>query len=256
MATMKEIIETRYLSFNYKEKEILKDVSVKIPENKFTVILGRNGSGKSTLLRLVSGLLPYHSGSVFIDGNNLHELSMKQRAAWVGFLPQKHKAVFPFSVREVVLTGRAARIGIKPVAIDYLVADKAMEMAGITHLKNKVYTELSGGEQQLVMIARTLAQQPRILLLDEPISSLDFNNQIMILRLLRKLVAHGMSIAAVIHNPNLAFLFGDYFVFIHKKKAFESDSENAWKHELVNEIFYEKIHRIDYRGKCIFIPQL
>ena len=254
MAAMKPAIQVDNLSFDYRGKQVLNNISVGIPENKFTVFLGRNGSGKSTLMRLMLGLLPYNMGNIKIYGKELKDLAPKKRAKKLGFLPQQHKAVFPFKVQEVVLTGRAAHVNYTPGKADLLQVKKAMEMAGVQQLSHRIYSELSGGEQQLVMIARVLAQQPNILLLDEPVSHLDYNNQVRLLRLLKNLVSDGMTIAAVIHDPNLAFALGEHFIFVHDGAAVESGSKNACKHELVDKIFHSHIQRLDHRGRHVFIP--
>jgi iron complex transport system ATP-binding protein len=256
MATVKPIVSIKDLSFSFGNKKILNEVSVDIPENKLTILLGRNGSGKSTLLRLISGLLHYHSGSILINGHDLKTLPAKQRAGLIGFLPQKHKAVFPFLVKEVVMTGRAARIGIIPSKNDHRETEKIMDMTGISYLKNRIYSELSGGEQQLVMITRTLAQQPNLLLLDEPISHLDYNNQISLLRLLKKLVAGGITIVAVIHDPNLAFLFGEHFLLFNENQIWDTTSSNPWDHEMISKIFRHEVDRIAHKNKNIFIPRI
>ncbi|MCB2220979.1 MAG: ABC transporter ATP-binding protein [Bacteroidetes bacterium] len=255
MAAVKPIIEIKDLSFAYDGKTVLEDLSICIPENQFTVILGRNGSGKSTLLRLMAGLLPVHQGSILTKGKNLRTYTRRQRSGLLGFLPQKHKAVFPFSVDEVVLTGRAAHIKMVPSKEDRIKRDEAIEMLGIRHLRNRKYSELSGGEQQLVMIARALAQQPKMLLLDEPISHLDYNNQIDLLRLLKYLVSLGISIVAVLHDPNLALFYGDYFILLDHKRAEEADRSNVLNMQITDIIFSQNIRRIEHDGVQLFIPE-
>lgn len=254
MATIKPIIETNGLSFAYQGKTVLKDCTIQIPENQFTVVLGRNGSGKSTLLRLMAGLLPLQKGSVSIDSTDLKKLNARQRAGLIGFLPQKHRAVFPFKVDEVVLTGRAAHVRMIPSEKDRSIRDEAIEMLGIDHLKHRIYSELSGGEQQLVMIARALAQQPKILLLDEPFSHLDYNQQIKLLRLLKQLTGKAISIITVMHDPNLAFFYGDYFILLHHQQFVQSDRLQALQLPITREIFSDHIRRIDHDSAQLFIP--
>ncbi len=254
MAAVNSIIETRNLCFSFGEKEILKNISIRIPENKFTVVLGRNGSGKSTLLRLISGLFSNYKGTILIDGKDMKKYASKERAGLVGFLPQTHNAVFPFLVREVVLTGRAASVGLVPGKEDHTVARKSMEMVGISQLADRVYSELSGGEQQLVMIARVLTQQPKILILDEPISHLDYRNQLLLIRFLKQLVADGMTVISVIHDPNFALFSGDHFVLMQEGKAEISDPENLYEHQFFKEIIQGDLHRIRFQDRFIFVP--
>jgi iron complex transport system ATP-binding protein len=258
MATINNsLIEVEGLSFGYNRgEEILSGISCSVNPDKFTVMMGRNGSGKSTLLRLVSGILPYHKGSIRIRGTELKKLKPGQRARHIGFLAQQHKAVFPFRVSEVVLTGRASYIKYLPGREDEYEAARAMELTGISCMKDRIYSELSGGEQQLVMIARILAQNPDILLMDEPISHLDYNNQIHILKMIRQLVSNGVSVVAVLHDPNMALLFGDEFIYIHDNRAHEVQQKNAWEHAVVNRIFHDDLQPFEYKGKYLLIPQL
>ena len=174
----------------------------------------------------------------------------------LGFLPQHHKPVFPFKVSEVVLTGRASYIQFTPNRRDEYQVDKALELVGIASLRNRIYSELSGGEQQLVMIARLLAQQPKILLLDEPISHLDYYNQIRILKLIKELVSKDITVVAVLHDPNMAYLFGEKFIYVHDGQVHEVNDQNAWEHQLVNKIFDNQLFPVEHQGKYIFIPQV
>ena len=254
MAGLEYIFEVNGLSFAYDKHEVLRDISFNIAKNRFTVILGQNGSGKSTLMRILAGLIPYHSGSVKINYIELNEMKARYRARSIGFLAQKHKAVFPFTVSDVVLTGRAARVSYLPTERDMHVVHNSLEMIGIYHLRDRLYTELSGGEQQLVMIARTLAQEPEIILFDEPVSHLDYNNQIRVMGLIRQLVGRGLTIVAVLHDPNLAFHFGDRFAFIHNHHVYEAAEEKPWHHRLVREIFHENIDITEHEGRCLFSP--
>ncbi|MGD2034376.1 MAG: ABC transporter ATP-binding protein [Bacteroidales bacterium] len=259
MATVNNsfIITVKDLSFGYhRDKAVLSNVNCNIAEHEFTVIMGKNGSGKSTLLRNIGGIVPYHTGSIKIKGKELKRLHPLRRAGYIGFLAQHHKAVFPFKVKEVVLTGRASYIRYLPKKQDEYETAKAMEMAGIYSLKNRIYSELSGGEQQLVMIARILAQQPDVLLMDEPISHLDYNNQLRIIKMIKQLVKSGVTVVAVLHEPNMAYLFGNRFIYIHNKTAHMVEQENPWEHPLVNEIFHDDLRAVEHKGKYVFIPQL
>jgi iron complex transport system ATP-binding protein len=250
------IIKIKNLNFSYEEKNsVIFGVDLTIYKDLFTVILGQNGSGKSTLLKCMSGILSYHSGSIAIKGKELKNLSVKERAKLIGYLPQQHKPVFPFSVFEVVLTGRVSYIRQVPSKHDEAEANKAIHTVGIEHLKDRIYSELSGGEQQLVMIARILAQKPEILLLDEPISHLDYNNQIMVISMLKKLVARGMTVIAVLHDPNMAFLCGDEFIYVHRSVVHKVNEKKPWQHPLTAEIFHNNIQFLEHSDTCVFIPQ-
>jgi iron complex transport system ATP-binding protein len=212
-------ISIRSLSFSYGKSEILRDVSLGVKKAAFTAILGRNGTGKSTLLRIIAGLLPEYTGIVEIGGTNIRSLSLMERAGMVGFLPQFHKPVFPFSVADVVLTGRARFIGLSPSAGDRKAAMEALDRIGIAHLASRPYTDLSGGEQQLVLIARLLAQNPKILLFDEPTSHLDIKNQSRFFRLIRAFIDDGLTVCAVLHDPGSAFLHADELLFTNNNSV-------------------------------------
>ena len=177
MGGLSPAITVEKLSFAYEERPILDEISLEIPSGQFTVLLGKNGSGKSTLMRILGGMLEFERGEVRIMGEELRSFSTRGRAKVLGYLPQHHRPVFPFAVEDVVLTGRASYVSYAPRQEDLDIAVEALRRIGILHLRERPYTELSGGEQQMVRIARVLAQQPRLILLDEPTSHLDFLNQ-------------------------------------------------------------------------------
>ena len=214
MGELTPAIQVEGLSFAYEGRPILNEISLEIPQGQFTVLLGKNGSGKSTLMRILGGMLEFESGEVRIMGEELLSFSSRGRAKVLGYLPQHHRPVFPFAVEDVVLTGRASYVSYAPKPEDLEIAVDALRRVGILHLRERPYTELSGGEQQMVRIARVLAQQPRLILLDEPTSHLDFLNSAHLLRLIRELVDADLTVLAVLHDPNSAFLYGDHFIFL------------------------------------------
>ena len=255
MEQLNNAISVSNVSFAYADTVILEDVNIEIDTGKLTFVLGQNGSGKSTFLKILAGLLHLHKGNIKIFGKDSAKLSFKESSMMTGFLNQSHKAVFPFSVGDVVLTGRAGFINYIPKKTDLTAAGQAMEKAGILHLRNRNYAELSGGEQQLVMIARLLAQNPQILLLDEPTTHLDFTNQSNLIKLLKKLVKEGLTIIAAIHDPNLAFLFGDDFLFVKDKKVIRADeSSTAWDIDFLKTIYHGNIQSIPYNGRALLVP--
>ena len=256
MGKLANAISINKLSYGYTKKNVLENISVQIPKGLFTVIMGQNGSGKSTLLKLISGLLHPSHGDIYIDDKMLRTLSNRKKAHLIGFLGQQHRAIFPFTVEEVVMTGRAAFIGIVPKLSDKIMVEESIEKVGISHLKKRFYTDLSGGEQQLVMIARLLAQQPKILILDEPISHLDFNNQLRIIQLIKQLANEGITVVATLHDPNNAFLFGDFFLFVHEKKVITDEINEPWNNPLIHKIFHDEIELIPYKEKFFIFPKI
>jgi iron complex transport system ATP-binding protein len=181
-------ISIRNLSYRYGNQAVLENIDVNIAAGRFTVVLGKNGSGKSTLFRLIAGFLKCSEGEISLLGRAIATFSDRERARILGFLPQRHRPVFPFTVLDVVLTGRAGHVQFTPKKEDRLLAHEALARIGIEVLENRLFTELSGGEQQLVMLARILAQKPQIILLDEPISHLDFAYQAKVMAIIGELV--------------------------------------------------------------------
>lgn len=248
-------IRVSELSFAYHNKDVLENVNFEVAKGKLTFILGKNGSGKSTLLKILAGLLKPQTGVIKISGKDSSGFSIPERARFTGLLNQQHEAVFPFFVEDVVLTGRAGYVNYLPKKSDSMASLQAMEKVGIEHLRHRKYTELSGGEQQMVMIARLLAQNPEILLLDEPTTYLDFTNQSHLLNLLKELSREGLTIVVVMHDPNLAFLFGDDFLFIKDNQTIRAEGAyNAWDIEFLKSIYQGNFETIPYKDRALLIP--
>ena len=175
-------------------------------------MLGRNGEGKSTLFKTILGLLPPRAGAVRVDGEPISDWSPRRRALTFGYVPQSSGGAFPFTVAELVLMGRTAHRGAfaAPSAADRKAADEAIAALGIEHLAEREWLRVSGGERQLAVLARALAQEPRILVLDEPTASLDFGNQVRVLDAVRSLAeTHGLSVLLSTHHPEQAFACAD-----------------------------------------------
>ncbi len=206
MNKMLEICNAEF-SYNGKEK-IFENINLSIENKDVLCILGPNGTGKSTLIKCMNGLLKLNSGNIFLNDEDIYSLNNTELAKIIGYIPQSHNSTFAFSVFDVVLMGRAPHLTVtsSPGEKDFKIADKALESLGIFHLKDKTYTEISGGERQLVLLARVLAQEPKLLLLDEPTSHLDFGNQIRTLEVINRLSKRGLSVIMTSHYPDHAFL--------------------------------------------------
>jgi iron complex transport system ATP-binding protein len=212
-------LEARALRFAYRGRPpILRGVSLRLEKGTVAAVLGPNGAGKSTLLDLCLGWLKPASGEVVIDGISVLEMSRAERGRRLSLVPQRENVRFDFQVLDYVLLGRAPRL--RPLGApgerDVKVAREALSAVGIRHLAGRSITTLSGGEYQLMLIARSLAQEPAILLLDEPGSHLDPRHQQGILRVLRTLSARGTSVLMTSHNPQSAAAVADT---IHLMKA-------------------------------------
>ena len=186
-------------------------------EARVTSVVGPNGAGKSTFLKCLAAVLPTPRGSVFVDGQDLAGLSGKSRARLVGYVPQEPSFTFNYSVLDFVLTGRAASIPVfsSPSRHDVEAAEEALRYVGLADFPGRPFFELSSGERRLVLIARTLAQQPAILLLDEPTTFLDPRHEIEILELVRRLAAEkGKTVIVTLHALDMAVKYSDVMVFM------------------------------------------
>ena len=215
------VLKVKNISFSYGDEIIFEDITFSIKKGDVLCILGPNGTGKTTLIKCLNGLHETASGEIIVNGKNIKKLSFSQISKYIGYIPQSHTPSFPFSVFDVVLMGRAPYLNLTetPKREDEKIAVESLRTLGIAHLKDKDYTNLSGGERQLVFLARVLCQQPDILILDEPTSHLDFGNQIRLLEIIDKLAESGLSVIMSSHFPDHAFLSSTK-VAIMKDKTF------------------------------------
>jgi ABC-type cobalamin/Fe3+-siderophores transport system ATPase subunit len=202
------ILELKGISCGYGRRTVLHDVNLAVERGENLCLLGPNGVGKTTLFRTILGAIQPQQGTVLVDGHDSRELSRRERARLMAYMPQAHATPFPFRAFDVVLTGRTAHISLTsaPSRHDKDVAWEALARMDIAHLADRPYTEISGGERQLVLIARALAQEPQVLIMDEPSSHLDFGNQARLLSLIKSLVRErDLAVLMSSHFPNHAF---------------------------------------------------
>jgi len=207
---MKSLLEVQDISFRYPGSLILDKVSLCINPGEVVCLLGPNGCGKTTLLDCILGWLKPCEGQIFLNSNDLSAMSARQIARFLAYVPQNHEKTFPYLVRDIVLMGRASFLGPldRPGAEDVAIAEKALEMVGMSHLKNRPYTQLSGGEGQLVMVARALAQNSPLIVMDEPTAHLDFKHELIILETIVELIKKtGLSVLMATHIPNHCYYF-------------------------------------------------
>lgn len=203
-------IEVERLNFSYGPQKVIEDCSFRLERGQIIGLLGRNGSGKTTLLRLLTGSLITKSGSVKADGIDVYKASRRDLGRLIAYVPQAHQAVFAYTAIDMVVMGRNPHLGFfsRPQREDYYKAERALEQVGMLHMRNRYYMEMSGGEQQLVFLARALVQDAGYYVLDEPTSHLDYYNQHAIMRTLEQIVeAQNCGIIIAIHDPNLALSF-------------------------------------------------
>jgi iron complex transport system ATP-binding protein len=206
---MNQMMEMVDGSFSFVENHnVFEDINFSVQKGDIFCILGANGTGKTTLIKCLNGLMKLNSGEVLLNNKNLYSLSHSEIAKNIGYIPQVHTSTFPFSVLDVALMGRSPHLDLfeSPEEKDYKIAEKSLKTLNIYHMRNKPYTEISGGEQQLVFIARVLTQEPSFLLLDEPTSHLDFGNQIRTLDIIEKLAKDSLSVVMSSHFPDHAFI--------------------------------------------------
>lgn len=198
-------------------EDVLKGVGFFAPEGRMTVVVGPNGSGKTTLFKCIAGLWTPRKGIVIFADRDLTRISPRARAKLLALVPQEHDPPFPYRVFEMVLMGRTPHLSLfsTPSQRDREAAYTALEIMGIAALADRPYTKISGGERQLVLLARALAQEAPLLLLDEPTSHLDFRNQIAILEKVRQTMERkGWTVLMTLHDPNLALQFADHVVMM------------------------------------------
>jgi len=202
---MRPILRFCDVSYGYGALDVIRSASFNLDEGSCTALIGPNGAGKTTMLRLAAGTLRPRLGSVVLNDEPLHTLALKQIARTVALVPQQLDVPFQFTVREVVEQGRTPYLGFLrgPMNADRMAVDRALELADVAALQHRIFNELSGGERQRVKIALGLAQQPKLLLLDEPTQNLDIGRQVELIDLLHFLRSEGITIFASIHDLQL-----------------------------------------------------
>ncbi|HOB12003.1 MAG TPA: ABC transporter ATP-binding protein [Syntrophomonadaceae bacterium] len=207
---MQPLLEVRDISFQYPGSLILDKVKFDLNAGEVVCLLGPNGCGKTTLLDCILGWLKPCEGQVFVNGQELTNMPARKIARYLAYVPQIHEKTFPYLVRDVVLMGRASYLGPfeRPSDEDRKIADRALEMVGIAHLKKRPYTQLSGGEGQLVMVARALAQNTPVIVMDEPTAHLDCKHEIIVLETIAELIKKThLSVLMATHVPNHCYYF-------------------------------------------------
>ena len=203
------IFEMRDVACGYeKNNPILEHITFELNSGDICCILGPNGVGKTTLFRTVLSLQPALAGQLLLDGQDITKWTPKRRARSLAYVAQAHTPVFPYKVKDIALMGRLGQVSrfAEPSKKDLQIAEQAMEDMGIRHLRDKLYTDISGGERQILMIAKALAQEPEILILDEPTANLDYGNMARVIDCIRKLAKKGICVIMTTHLPDQAFM--------------------------------------------------
>jgi iron complex transport system ATP-binding protein len=253
------MIQVSDLSFGYGKRMVLNALSFQVKEGTLVSVLGPNGVGKSTLFKCLLGLNHDYSGVVTINGRNAKSMTTKEMAKLLAYIPQSHQTTFSYSVRDMVMMGTTHQMTSfsVPGKSERQQAWHALEMLDLTDLADRPFTYLSGGEQQLVLIARALAQQAKILLMDEPTSSLDFGNQFRVLETVRQLTQHGYTVLLSCHNPQHAFQFSDQVMAL-KNGAVEAfgSPEKVITKGLIENLYQMKVRVMDVSGEKFILPDV
>jgi iron complex transport system ATP-binding protein len=217
------VLQVESLAFGFPGRTIGRDVGFSLGAGEVMCVLGPNGGGKTTLFRTVLGLLASHGGEILLEERPIETLSRTEIARLIGYVPQGHSGYFAYTVRDFVLMGRTAHLGIfsSPSRKDFDVAERALASLGMAPLAGRPITEVSGGERQLALVARALAQEPRLLVLDEPTANLDFGNQVRVLERIAALARTGISILFSSHDPDHAFLCAQRALLLAEGRALE-----------------------------------
>ena len=252
-------LEIHNVSYAYTPPEMaLEDVSFSIPAGRFCGIIGPNGSGKTTLLKCISGYFTPCSGDVLIEGKNVRDLSTREIARRMALVQQHASLEYDFTVMEIVLTGRNPHLKRlqSESQQDYDIANSALQKAGIPHLKDRLVTSLSGGEWQMMILARALCQQADIMLLDEPVTGLDIRHQVDVLTTVRRLAAEqGISVVCVLHDLNLALSFCEQLILLKNGRVYaQGTPEDVLQQRHLEYVYETKINIIKQDGKTFILP--
>ncbi len=253
-----EVVRISGLDFSYGDGFSIHADSLRVYAGEVLTLLGPNGSGKTTLLKCINSLLKPNSGEVLICGKEIGSYSRGDLAKAVGYVPQSHAPSFPFTVFDIVLMGRVSYLSIfqQPSEADRRKAEEALTTVGIYAMRDRIYTNISGGERQLVLIARAIAQEPRLLLLDEPTAHLDFRNQIETLRTIKRLSRERkVAVVMSLHDPNHALLFSDRIALMRGGKLLrEGPPDEVVDSKSIEEVYGIPVDMVEHSGMRYILP--
>ena len=250
-------LNVRNLSFAYGEHEVLKDISFDLQPGEFLSVLGPNGVGKSTLFRCVLNLLTTYTGSIASDGVELKTMSRREMSRRIAYIPQINRPAFGYTVLDTVLMGTTRQLSMfaQPGKKQIQDALNALERVGAAQLSRRDFSHLSGGEQQLVLVARAIAQQAEILVMDEPTSALDYGNQLRVLQLVKELAGEGYSVLLSTHNPQHALTFADRILALADGRvAALGKPEEVLTPALVQALYGVNVILTDTPGGRVIVP--
>ncbi len=247
-------IHLKNIEFSYDRIPVLKGIDARIGKGEFVTLVGPNGSGKSTLIKCLNGILKIRKGAVLLDDHNISTYRSDRLARVMAYVPQSEQKAIPMKVFDAVLLGRKPYISWRPARRDMEVVDEILMRLNLEDVAMKEVQKLSGGQQQRVYIARALAQEPEVLLLDEPTANLDLKHQMEVLDLLRSLTSRGITVIMALHDINLASLYGTRVMMMKEGKIFASGGMEVFTAENIEELYDVKVHMIHENGSVYIIP--
>ncbi len=242
------------LEFNYNGTPVLKNINCSINPGDFVALVGPNGSGKSTLIKCINNILKTKKGSVLIDNRNIYSMLPVELARRMAYVPQNEQKKPVLTVFDVVLLGRKPYFNWKPGQHDLEITSGVLQALHLEHIAMKDVNKLSGGQQQSVIIARAMAQQPEILLLDEPTANLDLKHQVEVFELLKALSRQGMTIIIAVHDLNLAIRFTDKLMMLKEGRIFASGGKEIVTVENIQNLYDITVKIFREEEDLIIIP--
>ena len=252
------MFEIKNLTCRYENATVLEDFSTRLEEGSLCALMGRNGAGKTTLLRCCMNLMKQMSGEITLGGVDLHGLNVVEASKLVAYVPQEHSAAFPFSVKDVVLMGRTPHLssGISVAQKHYDRVEEALSLVGISELAGRPYTNISGGQRQLALLARAWVQDTKLILLDEPTASLDIDNQLKIWSILQQMAAEGKVLLVSTHHPEHALWYCDQVVVLDKKKKLaDGHPKKVLNQDILNQLFRNSCYLVKINGAGTIVPR-
>ncbi len=248
------IIQVENLTFAYNNVSVLQNITFNVKSGDFIGIVGPNGSGKTTLLRNLDGILKPVHGTILLENQNLNDLSRREIAKIIGYVPQREIGIFPTTVFEAVLMGRKPHIKWTETKKDKKIVAQTLERLHLGKFTIRDLNDLSGGERQKVYIARALVQEPKILLLDEPTANLDLKHQIEVLDLIFDAKKTGVTVIIAIHDLNLALRYCNKLIILDQGQIFASGGKEILTEENIEKVYGVKVSIIQKGDQCFIIP--
>ena len=252
-------LEIKDLCFSYRDKQVLRSINLSVKDGEMISLLGKNGAGKTTLLRLIPGFLKSERGSITIDKRPVGEMKLRERAGFMAYIPQITRSVFPYSVRTSILMGCSNRLSLMqaPGKKEEEKVQQMIELLNLQEIAERNMDNISGGERQLVLVARALMQDARLLILDEPTSFLDYSNQLLVLEKVSDLVQKGYSCIYSTHNPELALMHSTRVVAMSDGTiVYDDKPENLLGNDVLSKLYGRTISIVrTEKGSLACIPE-